>query len=70
MFFTSVTDHWATIILTGLKARELLAGFCDIDLSRDSFKFMGWRGGKVADVPDGALRTATIASRKMMVRII
>ncbi|MDF7652023.1 sarcosine oxidase subunit alpha family protein [Pantoea sp. Acro-805] len=56
VYFTSVTDHWATITLTGPKARELLAEFCDIDLARDSFKFMDWREGKVADVPARVFR--------------
>lgn len=56
VYFNSVTDHWATITLTGPKARELLSTFCDIDLSRDNFKFMDWKAGKVADVPARVFR--------------
>lgn len=56
VYFTSVTDHWATMTVTGPKARELLSEITDIDLDRDSFKFMEWREGKVADVPARVFR--------------
>ncbi len=56
VYFNSVTDHWATISLSGPKARQLLAEICDIDLSRDAFKFMDWREGKVANVPARVFR--------------
>ncbi|WP_404362996.1 sarcosine oxidase subunit alpha family protein [Marinobacter sp.] len=49
--FTSVTDHWATITVTGPEARNLLSEISDIDLDRDTFKFMEWREGEVAGVP-------------------
>ena len=32
-------------------ARKLLAEITDIDLDKESFKFMEWRSGKVAGVP-------------------
>jgi sarcosine oxidase subunit alpha len=51
VYFSSVTDHWATMTITGPEARKLLAEMTDIDLDRDSFKFMEWRAGKVAGVP-------------------
>jgi len=54
--FTSVTDHWATMTVTGPEARNLLAEISDIDLDRDRFKFMDWREGKVADVPARVFR--------------
>ncbi|PRY73161.1 sarcosine oxidase subunit alpha family protein [Halomonas ventosae] len=54
--FTSVTDHWATMTVTGPEARKLLAEITDIDLDRDSFTFMDWREGKVADVPARVFR--------------
>ncbi|MBS9404765.1 sarcosine oxidase subunit alpha family protein [Halomonas sp. TRM85114] len=54
--FTSVTDHWATMTITGPESRRLLAEICDIDLDRDSFKFMDWREGRVADVPARVFR--------------
>lgn len=56
VYFTSVTDHWATMTITGPEARNLLAEISDIDLDRDSFKFMDWRQGKVADVPARVFR--------------
>ncbi|WP_231613511.1 hypothetical protein [Halomonas sp. BC04] len=54
--FTSVTDHWATMTITGPEARNLLAEITDIDLDRDTFKFMDWREGKVAEVPARVFR--------------
>ena len=54
--FTSVTDHWATMTITGPEARNLLAEITDIDLDRDKFKFMDWREGKVAEVPARVFR--------------
>ncbi|MDN3523351.1 glycine cleavage T C-terminal barrel domain-containing protein, partial [Halomonas ramblicola] len=54
--FTSVTDHWATMTVTGPEARKLLAEVTDIDLDRDTFKFMDWREGKVAGVPARVFR--------------
>ncbi|MGM0982133.1 MAG: sarcosine oxidase subunit alpha [Pseudomonadota bacterium] len=54
--FTSVTDHWATITVTGPEARKLLAEITDIDLDKEQFKFMDWREGKVAEVPARVFR--------------
>ncbi|AMC99623.1 sarcosine oxidase subunit alpha family protein [Halomonas chromatireducens] len=54
--FTSVTDHWATMTITGPEARHLLAEITDIDLDRERFKFMDWREGKVAEVPARVFR--------------
>lgn len=51
VYFTSVTDHWATMTLTGPEARHLLGELTDIDLDREAFKFMEWREGAVAGVP-------------------
>ncbi|KAE8440112.1 MULTISPECIES: sarcosine oxidase subunit alpha family protein [Halomonadaceae] len=56
VYFTSVTDHWATMTVTGPEARKLLSEITDIDLDRDGFKFMEWRSGKVADVPARVFR--------------
>jgi sarcosine oxidase subunit alpha len=39
------------MVITGPEARRLLAEVTDIDLDRDSFKFMDWREGTVAGVP-------------------
>ena len=51
VYFNSVTDHWATMTITGPRARDLLSEITDIDLAKDSFKFMECREGMVANVP-------------------
>ncbi|WP_151671121.1 sarcosine oxidase subunit alpha family protein [Nitrincola schmidtii] len=51
VYFNSVTDHWATMTITGPNARDLLSEITDIDLAKDSFKFMECREGMVANVP-------------------
>ncbi|WP_148252207.1 sarcosine oxidase subunit alpha family protein [Aidingimonas lacisalsi] len=56
VYFTSVTDHWATITVTGPEARKLLSEITDIDLDKEQFKFMDWREGQVADVPARVFR--------------
>ncbi|WP_275287862.1 sarcosine oxidase subunit alpha family protein [Halomonas elongata] len=56
VYFNSVTDHWATMTVTGPEARKLLAEITDIDLDREAFKFMDWREGMVADVPARVFR--------------
>ncbi|MFP8967031.1 sarcosine oxidase subunit alpha [Pokkaliibacter sp. CJK22405] len=57
VYFSSVTDHWATMTISGPKARNLLAELTDdIDLDKDTFKFMDWRAGTVAGVPARVFR--------------
>ena len=56
VYFTSVTDHWATMSLSGPNARKLLGELSDIDLDPESFKFMDWREGEVAGVPARVFR--------------
>ncbi|AYC33207.1 sarcosine oxidase subunit alpha [Pseudomonas cavernae] len=56
VYFTSVTDHWATMTLSGPNSRKLLAEVTDIDLDKDTFPFMSWREGKVAGVPARVFR--------------
>ncbi|MDW5376364.1 sarcosine oxidase subunit alpha family protein [Halomonas sp. HP20-15] len=56
VYFDSVTDHWATMTVTGPEARNLLAEITDIDLDREQFKFMDWREGTVAGVPARVFR--------------
>lgn len=52
VFFTTVTDHWATITITGPDSRKLLSEVChDVDLADEGFAFMDWREGSVAGVP-------------------
>ncbi|MBT6693684.1 MAG: sarcosine oxidase subunit alpha family protein [Porticoccaceae bacterium] len=51
VYFTSVTDHWATATVTGPNARKVIAKVCqDIDLASEAFGFMDWRDGTVAGV--------------------
>ncbi|OYT95073.1 MAG: sarcosine oxidase subunit alpha, partial [Pseudomonas sp. PGPPP3] len=51
VYFTSVTDHWATMTLSGPNSRKLLAEITDIDLDKDAFPFMTWQEGLVGGVP-------------------
>ena len=51
VYFNTVTDHWATMTITGPRARDLLSEVTDIDLDKDNFKFMECREGQVAGVP-------------------
>ena len=51
VYFTSVTDHWATMTISGPNSRKLLEKVCsDFDLSNENFPFMSWQAGTVADV--------------------
>lgn len=56
VYFTSVTDHWATLTLSGPNSRQLLAKVTDIELDKDAFPFMTWKEGKVAGVPARVFR--------------
>lgn len=56
VYFTSVTDHWATMTISGPNSRKLLSELTNIDLSSDTFKFMDWREGLVAGVPARVFR--------------
>ena len=54
---TSATEQWATVSVSGPKARDLLAELTrDIDLSPEAFPFMSFREGKVAGVPARVFR--------------
>lgn len=57
VYFTSVTDHWATATVTGPNARKVIAKVCqDIDLDNEAFAFMDWRDGTVAEIPARVFR--------------
>ncbi|GLZ84801.1 sarcosine oxidase subunit alpha [Metapseudomonas resinovorans] len=56
VYFTSVTDHWATMTLSGPNSRKLLAEVTDIDLDKDAFPFMTWKEGQVGGVPARVFR--------------
>lgn len=52
VYFNTVTDHWATMTISGPNSRKLLSELCsDIDLSNESFKYMDWKQATVAGVP-------------------
>ncbi|MGQ7844437.1 sarcosine oxidase subunit alpha family protein [Granulosicoccus sp. 3-233] len=51
VFFTSVTDQWATMTIAGPDSRKLLGKLTSIDLSAANFGFMDWREAAVAGVP-------------------
>ncbi|WP_116473952.1 2Fe-2S iron-sulfur cluster-binding protein [Zobellella maritima] len=52
VYFTSVTEHWSTLTLSGPDSRKLLVELCDdTDLSADAFPFMTWKDARVAGVP-------------------
>ncbi len=52
VFFTSVTDHWATTAVVGPNSRKVLEKLCqDIDFSNEAFEFMGFREGHINDMP-------------------
>lgn len=51
VYLTSVTDHWATVTVSGPNSRKLLRKLCDdIDFDREAFPFMSFREGTVAGV--------------------
>ncbi|NRH29933.1 sarcosine oxidase subunit alpha [Pseudomonas sp. MS19] len=56
VYFTSVTDHWATMTLSGPNSRKLLAEVTDIDLDKDAFPFMAWKEGEAGGVPARVFR--------------
>lgn len=51
VYFTSVTDQWATMSIAGPDSRKLLASLTEIDLSAEAFGFMDWRAANVAGIP-------------------
>ena len=58
-FVTAVGAQWATIVLCGPRAREILRhADTDIDLERAAFPFMALREGRVAGVAARVLRVS------------
>jgi sarcosine oxidase subunit alpha len=52
VYFNTVTDHFATITVTGPNSRKILEQVVDdIDMSNDAFKYMDWQPATVAGVP-------------------
>ncbi|GLQ75652.1 sarcosine oxidase subunit alpha family protein [Vibrio penaeicida] len=51
VYFTSVTDHWSTMTISGPNSRKLLEKIApDWDVSNESFPYMTWQSGEVAGV--------------------
>ncbi|MBI3706823.1 MAG: sarcosine oxidase subunit alpha family protein [Proteobacteria bacterium] len=59
VYLTAVTTHWAAIMLTGPKARAVLARVgTDIDIDRAAFRHMAVRQGTVAGLPARIFRVS------------
>lgn len=57
VYFNSVTDHWATVTVSGPNSRRVVEKICDgIDFSREAFGFMDWREGTASGVPARVFR--------------
>ena len=57
VYATSVTDHWATLSLSGPRSRELMADLVDdVDLDPDAFPHMSMREGHVQGAPARVFR--------------
>ncbi len=51
VYFASVTDHWATMTISGPNSRKLLEKLVDgHDISNEGFPYMSWQTFKVAGV--------------------
>ena len=52
VFLTSVTDHWATLALSGPQSRAILQALAPSwDLGAEAFPFLSWQDGLVAGIP-------------------
>lgn len=51
VYFTSVTDHWATMTVSGPNSRKVLEKVVEgVDLSGEAFPFMTWKDATIAGV--------------------
>ncbi|MFN0262726.1 sarcosine oxidase subunit alpha family protein [Tepidamorphus sp. 3E244] len=51
VYLTSVTEQWATVTVSGPKARATLERLTDVELDPETFPFMTYREGEVAGLP-------------------
>lgn len=51
VWLTSTTEQWAVIALNGPRAREILAPFVDLDISREAMPHMSVRDGHFDGIP-------------------
>jgi sarcosine oxidase subunit alpha len=56
VYFTSVTDHWSTMTISGPNSRKLLEELTDADVSKEAFPYMDWKPMEVAGVPARVFR--------------
>jgi sarcosine oxidase subunit alpha len=56
----NLTGHLGAMNLAGPRAREVLAEVCDLDLSDESFPYLGARIGNVAGVPSRLMRVGFV----------
>src|SRR5262249_4246055 len=56
----NATGHWSAMNLAGPRAREILAGLTDIDLSASAFPYLAAREGTVAGAPARLLRVGFV----------
>jgi len=50
VYFSSVTDHWATMTISGPNSRKVLAKLTNEEVSNEAFPFMSWINAEVAGV--------------------
>jgi sarcosine oxidase subunit alpha len=50
VYFSSVTDHWATMTISGPNSRKVLEKLTDVDVSNETFPFMSWIEAEIAGV--------------------
>ena len=55
---TNLTAQWMNATLCGPLARQVLAPLTEIDISPETFPFMGWREGLVAGLPARVARVS------------
>lgn len=57
VYFTTVTDHWATVAVVGPQSRAVMRKLCqDVDFSAAAFAFMEWRPGTVCGLTARIMR--------------
>jgi sarcosine oxidase subunit alpha len=57
VYLTSVSEHWATVSISGPNSRNVISKLCDdIDFTGAAFPFMAYRAGTVAGVKARVMR--------------
>jgi len=70
VYLTSVTDQWATISLSGPKARALCEELSEgIDYGDEAFSFMTFKEGQVAGVPARVFRISFSGERSYEINV-